>query len=47
MDQCDMCAYLMYDEEYIIDINPGDWFVGDVGDKETLESFSTAGGTGR
>ena len=25
---------------YIIDIQPGDWFVGDVGDKETLEKFS-------
>ena len=25
---------------HIIDINPGDWFVGDVGDKETLESFA-------
>ncbi len=24
---------------YIIDILPGDWFVGDVGDKETLEKF--------
>ena len=27
-------------EVYIIDITPGDWFVGDVGDKETLERFS-------
>ncbi len=25
---------------HIIDINPGDWFVGDVGDKETLEGFA-------
>ena len=25
---------------HIIDIRPGDWFVGDVGDKETLERFS-------
>ena len=25
---------------YIIDILPGDWFVGDVGDKETLEKFA-------
>ena len=25
---------------YIIDIQAGDWFVGDVGDKETLERFS-------
>ena len=25
---------------HIIDILPGDWFVGDVGDKETLEKFS-------
>ena len=25
---------------YVIDIRPGDWFVGDVGDKETLERFS-------
>ncbi len=25
---------------HIIDINPGDWFVGVVGDKETLESFA-------
>ena len=25
---------------YIIDIQAGDWFVGDVGDKETLEKFS-------
>lgn len=25
---------------HIIDIQPGDWFVGDVGDKETLEQFS-------
>lgn len=27
-------------EIYIIDIQPGDWFVGDVGDKDTLEQFS-------
>ena len=26
---------------HIIDITPGDWFVGDVGDKETLERFAT------
>ena len=25
---------------HIIDIKPGDWFVGDVGDKETLERFA-------
>ncbi len=25
---------------YVIDKNPGDWFVGDVGDKETLEAFT-------
>ena len=25
---------------YIIDIKPGDWFVGDVSDKETLEKFA-------
>jgi NAD(P)-dependent dehydrogenase (short-subunit alcohol dehydrogenase family) len=25
---------------YIIDIQQGDWFVGDVGDKKTLEAFS-------
>lgn len=25
---------------HIIDILPGDWFVGDVGDKETLEIFA-------
>lgn len=25
---------------HIIDINPGDWFAGDVGDKETLERFA-------
>ncbi len=25
---------------HIIDILPGDWFVGDVGDKETLEKFA-------
>ena len=25
---------------YIIDIKPGDWFVGDVGSKETLEDFA-------
>ena len=25
---------------YIIDIRPGDWFVGDVSDKETLERFA-------
>ena len=25
---------------HIIDIQPGDWFVGDVGDKETLERFA-------
>ena len=25
---------------YSIDRNPGDWFVGDVGDKETLERFA-------
>ena len=25
---------------YIIDIKPGDWFVGDVGDRETLERFA-------
>ena len=25
---------------YIIDILPGDWFVGDIADKETLERFS-------
>ncbi len=25
---------------HIIDIRPGDWFVGDVGDKETLERFA-------
>ena len=27
---------------HIIDILPGDWFVGDVGDKETLEKFSAS-----
>ncbi len=27
-------------EVYIIDIKPGDWFVGDVGRKETLEEFA-------
>ena len=26
-------------EVHIIDIKPGDWFVGDVADKETLEAF--------
>ena len=25
---------------HIIDIQPGDWFVGDVGDKDTLEHFA-------
>lgn len=25
---------------YIIDLQPGDWFVGDVSDKDTLEQFS-------
>ncbi len=25
---------------HIIDIQPGDWFVGDVGDKATLERFA-------
>ncbi len=25
---------------HVIDIHPGDWFVGDVGNKETLERFS-------
>ena len=25
---------------YIIDLQPGDWFVGDVGDKDTLERFA-------
>ena len=25
---------------HVIDINPGNWFVGDIGDKETLERFS-------
>ena len=25
---------------HIIDIQPGDWFVGDVGDRETLERFA-------
>lgn len=25
---------------YIIDIKPGDWFVGDVGNKDTLERFA-------
>ena len=25
---------------HIIDIKPGDWFVGDVADKETLEVFA-------
>ena len=24
---------------HIIDLKPGDWFVGDVGDKDTLERF--------
>ncbi|MBR2263519.1 MAG: short-chain dehydrogenase, partial [Firmicutes bacterium] len=24
---------------YVIDKNAGDWFVGDVGDQETLEAF--------
>ncbi len=27
---------------HIIDILPGDWFVGDVGDKETLEKFAAS-----
>lgn len=27
---------------HIIDILPGDWFVGDVGDKETLEKFAVS-----
>ncbi len=27
-------------EVHIIDIKPGDWFVGDVADKETLEAFA-------
>ena len=27
---------------YIIDRQPGDWFVGDVGDRETLERFATS-----
>lgn len=26
---------------YVIDITPGDWFVGDVSDKETLERFAS------
>ena len=25
---------------HVIDQNPGDWFVGDVGDRQTLERFS-------
>ena len=25
---------------YIIDSTPGDWFVGDISDKETLELFA-------
>ena len=25
---------------HIIDLQPGDWFVGDVGDKDTLERFA-------
>ena len=28
------------DEVYIIDTTPGDWFVGDVSDRETLERFA-------
>ena len=28
---------------HIIDRKPGDWFVGDVGNKDTLERFSKAG----
>ena len=27
-------------QTYIIDKTPGDWFVGDIGDKETLERFA-------
>ena len=27
-------------EVHIIDIKPGDWFVGDLADKETLEAFA-------
>ncbi len=27
-------------EVHIIDTKPGDWFVGDVGSKETLEKFA-------
>lgn len=27
---------------HIIDILPGDWFVGDVGDKETLANFAAS-----